>query len=341
MSTHRAALCPGKGSPLEIVDRPTPVPGPNQVVVESKALAVNPVDYIMRDGFQVGSWPVVLGSDVAGIVSAVGNQVTNVKVGDRVLAYAQAFAMKGKPDFGAFQEQVLVPSHLVVPIPGDLTFTDAATLPLAVYTTATGYFVQLGVPRAGYSPADKKAVIVWGAGGSIGTVAVQVAKILGFTVYATASKTHHEYLKSLGAHKCFDYKDAGVVDDIVNTVKADGFVLDMGYLATGDVSLIVETLGKFGVKGAKVASAPFSFKMLWWKVYNWGGVGVEFVDQPAKDADSFYEFVYSNWLKDLLKNRRLVASPKVEIVSGGLSGLESALGKLKMGVSGIKLVVHF
>ncbi|KAJ3087325.1 hypothetical protein HK100_008399 [Physocladia obscura] len=340
--THQAAIGARRGKPFVVQQRPTPTPGPGQVLVTSKALALNPVDYIMRDmGFNVASFPVVLGSDAAGIITKVGPDVTNLKVGDRVLAYCQAFNQKGAPDFGAFQETVLVPIEFITPIPKSLSYIDAAALPLAIYTVATGYFVQLKVPRAGYKPEDKKAMLVWGAGGSIGTVAVQVAKILGFTVYATASAKHHDYLQSLGAHACFDYKDADVVSQVVKAIKRDGLSLASGYLATGDLKQIVKAVGHFKSPNSKVVAAPFSLNMLWWRVYDWGGVAVEFVARPpAADIDEYFKFVYTEWLKNLLDQKLIVASPKIELFEGGLGGIQTALGKLKSGVSGVKLVVE-
>ncbi|KAJ3073245.1 hypothetical protein HDU98_001927 [Podochytrium sp. JEL0797] len=340
---HSAAIGASRGTPFVVQTRATPTPGPNQVLIEVKAVALNPVDYIMRDsGFQVKKFPVVLGSDVGGIVSQIGSGVTSCQVGDRVTAFAMSFGEGGAPDFGAFQQFVLIPEDNVTVLPKEMSFKEAAMFPLAIYTTAAGYFHILNVPREGYKPEDKKAMLVWGAGGSIGTFAVQMAKQLGFTVYATASASHHAYLTTLGAHKCFDYKDVGVVDAVVAAVKADGFVLDRGYLATGDVSPIAAAVGQFNIPGAKIASAPFSFKMLWWKVYNWSGVAVEFVTAPEdlEKRTEFFHFVYTVWLKEKLDKKLLVASPKMEEVAGGLGGIQAALDKLKGGVSGIKLVVE-
>ncbi|KAJ3020763.1 UNVERIFIED_CONTAM: hypothetical protein HDU68_009975 [Siphonaria sp. JEL0065] len=305
---HQATVLTGREK-LEILQRKTPTPGPTQVLVQAKQIAINPVDHIMRDmGFNVKGYPSVLGSDIGGIVVEVGDQASTVSVGDRVAAHAPAFDKKGDPDYGAYQEFSLVPQENLTRLPDDW---------------------------------KKKAMLVWGAGGSIGTVAVQVAKALGFTVYATASTKHHEYLKSLGAHKCFDYSSNNVVAELVAAAEQDVFILDKGYLATGDVGLCAAAVGHFKVAGAKVALAPFSVKMLWWKLYNWDGVAVQFVDAQAEPGErtEFFKFVYTVWLKEKLENKLIVASPKIEEVAGGLTGLDGALNKLKGGVSGIKFVV--
>ncbi|KAI8620538.1 chaperonin 10-like protein [Chytriomyces sp. MP71] len=340
MSEHKAAVGTGRGLPLVVKSRATPAPGPNEILIQVKAIAVNPVDYIMRDmGFQVGSWPVVLGSDLSGIIVKTGsNASAGFKEGDRVLANAPAFDKKGAENYGAFQEYALVPQEAVTPIPADLTFQEAAILPLAIFTTTTGYFHTLKVPRQGYKPEDKKAMLVWGAGGSIGTVAVQVAKLLGFTVYATASKSHHTYLKQLGAHKCFDYKDTDVVTNVVNAIKEDGFVLDQVFIHLIDLLRFTNITFHWL---AKVASAPFSFKMMWWKLYRWNGVAVEFVAPPeGKARDDFFQFTFNQWAKEKLAQKLLVPSPRIELVPGGLSAVQGALDKLKAGVSGIKFVVE-
>ena len=165
--------------------RPTPSPGPNEVVVDVHALALNPVDHIQHSmGFHVASYPTVLGFDVAGVVIAVGSSVTLVKTGDRVAANASAWFFKD-PAYGAFQKKVLVPITHVTPLPADVSFTDAAMLPLAIYTAWTA-ILQLGIPRTDvYGLEDKKGILVWGVGGSVGSVAFQIAKSFGFHVYVS------------------------------------------------------------------------------------------------------------------------------------------------------------
>ncbi|KAK7546049.1 chaperonin 10-like protein [Phyllosticta citricarpa] len=102
-SRHLAAVFTAAGSPLEIQDRPTLTPGPNDLISEVKSIALNPVDHMQREtGFHVSLNPAVLGSDIAGIVVASG---MSLNVGARVAAFAAAFWIEGIPDYGGMQQR--------------------------------------------------------------------------------------------------------------------------------------------------------------------------------------------------------------------------------------------
>lgn len=350
MSKHRVALLKGKGKTLEVTDRLTPTaPGPNEVLVQVKAIALNPVDHIMRDtGWWVKVYPAVLGSDVAGTVLAVGSSVTNVKVGTRVCGYAPAFFVKGKPDYGAFQEKVLVPMENVCPLPEQISFMEACLLPMAVQTVWTGFVKQLNLTpeSAKFNSSEKRGILVWGAGGSIGSMAVQVAKSCGLTVYATASSKHHEYLTKLGASRIFDYKDKDAVDKIVKAAKEDGISLQIAFDAAGALKECTTILNQMKPKdskeSARLSVAPFKFGLFWWKLFpKWRGVEANFVEPWDVDSErnAFFKRVYVEWLPGQLASGNIVPSPKVKVVEGGLTGIESAMQELKKGVSGVKLVV--
>lgn len=121
---HQAAILPQKGGPLSVVDRATPEPGPNDVLVEAKAIAVNPVDYFQRD-FCIfpPSYPAVVGSDVAGLVVKVGPNVSNAPPsGSRAIAFASSFYQGGSQDHGAFQKYVLAQSEGVIALQDALSF---------------------------------------------------------------------------------------------------------------------------------------------------------------------------------------------------------------------------
>src|SRR4051794_30633288 len=109
---HHAAILFAKGSKLQVTYRPTPIPGPNELLVEVKSVALNPVDHYQRDfGAAVTQYPTVLGSDVTGTVISVGSSVSTsfVKPGDRVTAFATGYFANSDPDYGAFQKRVIVP----------------------------------------------------------------------------------------------------------------------------------------------------------------------------------------------------------------------------------------
>jgi NADPH:quinone reductase-like Zn-dependent oxidoreductase len=340
---HLAAISPAKGVPLEITHRPTPTPGPNELLIEVKAIALNPIDHYQRDfGMPpITHYPAVLGSDIGGIVVSAGSSVTPdaPKPGTRVTALAPCFITQGLPDYGAFQKFVLVPAVNAAPIPDSLSFKEASVLPLAALTTWSGWYT-IGLPRnTAFTAVDKKGLLVWGGASSVGSAAIQSAKLLGFTVYTTASEKHHEYLKSLGASRAFDYNSQDVVASIVKAATEDGLTFEYGYHAAGpQVKESMEVLA--GLKGdaavGRLASAVFAregFPKL-------DGVEVKFVAAP-KDRDEHVKFVFWVWLKEKLEKGEFVPSPKIKIYEGGLEGLNKGLDDLSAGkASGQKFVVE-
>ncbi|KAK6066891.1 alcohol dehydrogenase [Seiridium cupressi] len=215
MATHLAAVSLAKGEPFEIRARPTPKPGPGELLIAVKSVALNPADDHMRDqGLFVSTYPTVLGFDISGLVLEVGENVpmdtTDEDSGltfrpgiTRVAAYAASFWRSCHPDYGAFQEKCLVPWQHAVPLPdGVISWNQAATLPVAVEVPLNAWDT-MGIPRVGKaavpSPIStssvgisastrgesqkdhkekREALLVWGASSSIGTMGVQSARLL-------------------------------------------------------------------------------------------------------------------------------------------------------------------
>ncbi|KAI2782517.1 GroES-like protein [Daldinia loculata] len=341
MSTHLAAFVTGKGQPLEVREKQTPKPGPDELLVDVKAIALNPIDWKMRDlGFFITKYPVVIGSDIGGVVLEAGSNVSSTfKPGTRVTAFASTFFAQGAPDYGAFQQRPIIPAKNATPIPDYLSFNEAAILPMAVATTWSGW-ETIGISRnTSYSPSDKQGLLVWGAASSVGSVVVQSAKLLGFTVYATASLKHHAYIKSLGASKVFDYKDPDVEDAIIKAAKEDGLTFQYGYDAVGAIQSCHTILKALKGSGpAHLASAP----RLNPDEPTTKDVETKFVAASLDDKvrHEQFSFWFNTWLKERLEKREIVPSPKIQVVEGGLHGINKGLDILKAGVSGTKLVLE-
>ncbi|KAJ3133531.1 hypothetical protein HK100_004361 [Physocladia obscura] len=351
MSEHKAAISNKRGEELKVATRPTPTPGPGEVLIQVKSVALNPIDHVQRDtGFQVAKYPAIFGYDIAGVIAQVGTEVSDfLAVGKRVAAYSFAFDKKGAPDYGGFQEYTLVPAEVVAPIPEDLTFNEATLLPMAVHTAWAGFY-QIGIDEstlAGFS-TSKTPILVWGASSSIGSNVLQILTRLGFIVYATASKKNHEYLTSLAASpesvKLFDYKSPTVVEDIISATKANNSPIELGYLAAGDLNTVVKVLNatKPTAATAKLAVTPFTFNLLLWKLHTWRGVQATFVAPPtdAAKALEFRKFVFGQWLKEALVSKTFTPAPKIKILNGGLEGIQNGLEELKAGVNLTKLVAE-
>ncbi|KAI0150120.1 GroES-like protein [Hypoxylon sp. NC0597] len=341
MATHLAAVATGKAQPLKVQERQTPKPGPDELLLEVKSVALNPIDWKMRDfGFTVAGYPAIFGSDISGVVLEAGTDVSDIfKLGSRVTAFAPAFFVKGVPDYGAFQKRAVVPATNVTPIPDHITFNEAATFPMAVATVWAG-FETIGIPRnPSYLPSDKKGILVWGASSSVGSMTVQVAKSLGFAVYGTASAKHHEYIKSLGASRVFDYRDGGVEEAIIQAAREDGLIFQFGYDAVGALQHCLDVLKVLKGSGtARLASAP----PLKPGDPTAEGIDTKFVaaSLDAGERVKQFSFFFNVWLKDKLEKREIIPSPKIQLLDGGLGGIDRGLDTLKTGVSCTKLVLE-
>lgn len=195
---------------LQYTDIATPAPGRDQVRVRVEASSINAADYrLMRaDPFlarfgagiiRPSKWP-LLGSDFAGVVETVGPDATELAVGDRV--FGDSFS-DGR---GAFAEYVCVKPSSTVPIPEGLTAVEAAAVPLAGIT-ALQAIRDLGAVEPGQS------VLVYGAGGGVGTMAVQLAKAYGAHVTAVCGPGSAAVVADAGADRVVDYTIADIASD--------------------------------------------------------------------------------------------------------------------------------
>ncbi len=182
----------GKPDKLQINELPDPEVLPDHVLIENKAASVNFPDVLMIQGlyqFQP-ELPFTPGGESAGIVSAVGDGVENIKVGDRV------FAMTG---LGAFSEKIVAPKHAVVKIPDSMDFETAAALPMT-YGTSLYALKQ----RAGLKEGE--TLLVLGAAGGVGLATVELGKAMGAKVIAAASTQEKiDLCKKHGADEVFIY----------------------------------------------------------------------------------------------------------------------------------------
>jgi NADPH:quinone reductase-like Zn-dependent oxidoreductase len=338
---HLAAIVPQKGGPLTIVERTTPTCGPKQLLIEVHAIAFNPADCYQRDmGIFIVEYPAVIGSDVAGIIVETGSDLSpsTPTTGTRVTAFASSFYHKGSPDHGALQKYVLVSEDTIAVLPDSFSFVEGCVFPMAALTSWNGW-LWAGISREPISPSEKKGVLVWGASSSMGALAVQGAKRMGYNVYATASPQHHEYLKTLGAARVFDYKAEGVSSKILDAANEDGIAIRVAYHATGAQQVSADTISKLaaGDQG-KLAIAPIVDTSL--NVpENVESAFVKAPDDPKGRVERFH-WIFGTWLQDSLAAKRIVASPKIKIIEGGLESANKALDELMGGVSCTKLVIE-
>jgi NADPH:quinone reductase-like Zn-dependent oxidoreductase len=186
---------------LSFATAPTPTPGPNDVLVRVHAASVNAGDwhviraspFMVRFGFGLFTPKnKISGSEFAGVVEAVGSDVTRVGVGDRVFGDVSLTGM------GAFAEYVRAPQDVISRMPENVTFEEAAALPGSALTALQGLR-----DTGNINPGMK--VLINGASGGVGSMAVQFAVHFGAEVTAVCSTRNVDYVRSLGAHQVIDY----------------------------------------------------------------------------------------------------------------------------------------
>lgn len=215
----RAVVCPELG-PLETLvteEQATPTPGQGQVVVDIRSAGVNFVDGLICQGrYQIKPpTPFVPGSEIAGVVSAVGPGVDAPAAGDRVIAFV---------GFGGFADQVVVPALSLVPMPDSLDFARGAAL---IQSYATMLFTL--TRRTALAPGEW--VLVLGAGGGVGLAATDVATALGARVIAAAStRGKLEAAVAMGAEATIAYED----EDLKTRARE---------LSDGGVDVVVDPVG--------------------------------------------------------------------------------------------------
>ncbi|KAF8847313.1 GroES-like protein [Acephala macrosclerotiorum] len=337
-----AAFLPAIASALTIEERPIPTPGPGEILLRNYALAINPIDWKRRDwDFAIASYPTILGSDVSGVVDAVGPDVTLFKAGDRVFGFADGFS-SGKLDNGSFQTYTIVPVITASKLPDNIDFAHGVMLPMAVATASIALFKELELPRPGSADVKQGAgsLLIWGGASAVGSMCIQLARLAGFTVYAAASPVHDAYLKLLGATATFDYRSSTVVEDIIAAAKRAGQPITHALDVISEAATLKLTgqvlVGSAG-KGAKLAH------VLPWPETEIAPEGVETFSVSGEHSwttrKDISTWLFHEFLPSALAAGTIVPSPKLEIVEGGLSGLEAGMEIVKKGVSAQKIIV--
>ncbi|HEV2395475.1 MAG TPA: NADP-dependent oxidoreductase, partial [Candidatus Sulfotelmatobacter sp.] len=232
---------PPKAILIDEIPRPTPQDG--ELVVQVAAAGVGPWDALIREGKSVVqlSLPIILGSDLAGIVDSVGTGVIQFKSGDKV------FGVTNKQFCGAYAEYAVASAPLVAAMPSSLSFVEAASVPV-VAVTAYQMLFDYARLKAG------QAVLVHGAAGNVGAYAVQLAKQADLQVFATAGPADLDYVRTLGAEMVVNYQTTKFedavppVDAVLDTVGGEmqhrSFrVLKPGGIVVSSVSPPPQTAG--------------------------------------------------------------------------------------------------
>ena len=232
----KAARIHAFGSPdvIRIDDVPPPTPNAGEIVVRVAAAGVGPWDALLRERKSVVSspLPLILGSDLSGVVEATGPGITKFKAGDEV------YGMTNSQFLGAYAQYALASQMMIAQKPRSLSFVEAASAPV-VAVTAWQMLFDYAEAKAG------QTVLIHGAGGNVGAYAVQMARNAGLEVFATASAKDLDYVRELGAGTAIDYRETPfedvvrAVDIVLDTVGGDTCVRSIGVLKPGGMLVSV------------------------------------------------------------------------------------------------------
>lgn len=271
IETMKAVRIHAFGGPEVLVyeDAPKPEPKPGEVLVRVHAVGVNPPDWYLRDGYRAlpPEWrpqvpfPIILGTDISGVVEAVAEDVTGFSVGDAVYSMVRFFSVG---ESKAYADYVSVPAAELALKPNGIDHLHAAAAPMSLLT-AWQFMVELGHDEANPLqphrhapvPLEGRTVLVNGAAGGVGHFAVQVAKLKGAHVVAVASGRHEQLLRELGAGEFIDYTKTppeDVADDVDLVVDALGGPTTGRFLSVlkrGGALFPVYPLGFSGAKEAE------------------------------------------------------------------------------------------
>ena len=237
MSMMKAAVLTEFGSVdrLEIQEVTKPKPKPHQILVRVCATSINPVDYQTRRGDykDLVELPAIIGVDVSGVVEAVGESVTNFKIGDEVYYSPQLFG-----ESGSYAEYHVADESIVAHKPTNLSHIEAACFPLAA-GTAWDCLVTRGQLQVG------ELVLIHAGAGGVGSFAIQLAKAIGAYVFTTCSAKNHDLVRKLGADCIIDYRTEDYMAVIKRETQGRG------------VDLVLDTIGGTTIQSSLEIIRPY------------------------------------------------------------------------------------
>lgn len=242
---------PGGPDVLQVQEQPDPVPGPGEAIVRLAAANINPTDLGARQGHYppgigVEGPPYVLGWDLTGEVTAVADDVTGCRAGDRVVGMIPWYEAGGR--YGAYAELVRCRAEWLVELPPELDPVQAATLPLNALTAEQALGELAAPPEA--------EILVTGASGGVGSFGVEIAVAEGLRVAAVAGTDDEDWVRSLGAHRVLprdtDYASIGSFTHVLDAVPVGAAL----FAAVADGGTIISTRAVEEQAGRGITQRP-------------------------------------------------------------------------------------
>ncbi|BGP12437.1 Zinc-binding oxidoreductase alcohol dehydrogenase [Rhodosporidiobolus nylandii] len=333
-ATMKATIVPEKGK-TQVVDVPVPSVGKGQILVKAKHR-----DFITPPN----AW---LGCDFAGVVEKVGEGVTNVKEGDRVAGFVHGGLWEGE---GSFAEKVVATGSLVWKVPENVPFEEAAAAGgIGPWTAIQALYMRLGLAPPSAPTKDAEPILVWGGSTSVGLYAVQLLKLSGYKVIATASEKNWDLVKSFGANEVYSYSDPATPSAIAKANPTLSKALDT-ISEKGTTVAIAKAISEASGKGHVVTLLPVqdeglksyeAVKVEPTLVYTVLGVafnmmGHEYPVMPD-DKKQMEEWLATQ-IPSLFASGKLRSNP-VLLFEGGLEAVPKGLDFIKEGKNSAQKVV--
>ncbi|KAJ7442714.1 chaperonin 10-like protein [Mycena galericulata] len=324
MPQQKALVIKEQNAPFTLENWPIPIPGPSQILIKVKAIALNPVDWKQQKyGLFIEKYPVVLGWDIAGDVEELGDGVQGYSKGDRV------FALGYWPnEMSSFQQYTVIASDMLAKIPPNIDYAHAATIPLGYATAAVGLLASLPA-GAGLNPTFDPAVnfsgqaaFVFGGSSSVGQFALQILRFLGYSKIITyASGKHTDYLKSLGATHVIDRKTVSTADLPTAVKKIAGVPIKIVYDAISEEDTKEACFAILAKGGLAIAVLPGEIRNV---------DGKRFISIIGATTHIHREFGVLLW-KTLPKQVAdgVIVPNRVEKLPNGLAGIVGGLKKME------------
>lgn len=264
---------------LHYEDAPRPIAEAGEVLVRVHAASLNPPDLHLREGYRSlppewqpsSVFPMILGTDISGVVTAVGEEVSGFSIGDEVYAMVR-FPQDIMTGSGAYAEYMRVPANELALKPAGITHVEAAAAPMSLLTVWQ-FLIELGhhAPNPLQSfqhvpiPLKGRKVMVNGAGGGVRHLAVQIAKWQGAHVIAVASGKHQSMLRELGADEFIDYNKTAAesvahdVDLVIDAVGGANMERFLSVIKPGGALFLMNPIGFSGYEEAVKSEITVSF----------------------------------------------------------------------------------
>ncbi|KAH8682752.1 chaperonin 10-like protein [Xylariales sp. PMI_506] len=319
-----------KGTTVKVVNSPIPEPGPDDVLIKVVVAGSNPKDWKVPEFLDYASNQ---GDDIAGVVHAVGSNVSEFKPGDRVFAFHQMMTPRG-----AWAEYAVAPASTVAFLPKNTSFEQGAAIPLAGLTASVGLYQRLGLPVPWKPATEPLPLVIYGAASAVGAYVVQLARKSNIHPLICVAGNSRDHVRSMidpsKGDAVVDYRsgDEAVVQAIRTAL--GGAKLFHAFDAVSEknsyinLSKVLEPGSKITLvlPGKKYEGIPASVQQSTTQV---GSV-------HGEDRDFGYVFI--RYLARGLEEGWFAAQP-TEVIPGGLSGVQHALEQLKAGKVNAKKLV--